>query len=193
MDCPRGHSDAGVTYISAPDGGKLYTCWFSHDGEGSISWQVSGKTASGISTAGVTAELADPFEQILRSLPHSLIEYGVLEYRLRLDFPDLFASHVAARGHILTGAGQATASSVRFSAALLRLDRAGIVRYEMRAATGAWDYNDKVGYWALLPNPEIGAILTWAEYCAELGRPATWTDKDRAEVQAMATAAKPAN
>jgi hypothetical protein len=101
----------------------------------------------------VTVELVDPFEQILRSLPHALVEYGVLEYRLRLDYPDLFASHVAARGHYLTGSGQATASSVRFAAALLRLDRAGVLTYEMRPATGAWRYNDKVSYWALMPRP----------------------------------------
>jgi hypothetical protein len=107
--------------------------------------------------------------------------------------PDLFASHVAARGHYLTGSGHATASSVRFAAALLRLDHAGVVMYPMRPATGAWSYNDKVSYWALTPAPPTGAVLTWAEYCDQINRDADWTDYDRATVIAMAANAKPAH
>jgi hypothetical protein len=171
----------------------LYTCWYSHTGEGNLSWQAAGKSSTVISSEGVTAELVDPFEKILAGLPHALIEYGVLEYRLRLDYPELFASHVAARGHYLTGAERATASSVRFAAALLRLDRAGVVTYKMRPATGAWDYDDKVSFWALTPPPPVGAILTWADYCLQIDRPATWTDEDRAVVAAMAAAAQPAH
>jgi hypothetical protein len=192
-ECPRCGRDAAVTSITAPGGGQLYTCWFSHEGEGHISWQTASTSETTISSDGVTAELVDPFEQILRSLPHVLVEYGVLEYRLRLDYPEFFASHVAARGHYLTGSGQATASSVRFAAALLRLDRAGVVTYEMRRATGAWSYNDKVSYWALMPRPPVGAVLTWAAYCEQIGRSADWTDDDKAVVAAMAANAKPAH
>lgn len=171
----------------------LYTCWFTHGDDGHISWEGT-KGGIAISSDGVTAELVDPFERILRKLPHALIEYGVLEYRLRLDFPDLFASHVAARGHHVISTGQAaTASSVRFTAALLRLQRAGTVAYEMRPATGAWSYNAKVSYWALIPPPPAGATLTWADYCAQLGRDPHWTAEDRDAVTAMAAAAAPAH
>src|SRR5689334_4482852 len=93
--CPVGHGDAGVTWVASPDGGKLYTCFFSHDGGGSVTWHEVDPSV--MSSDGVTADLVNPFEQILRSLPHALVEYGVLEYRLRLDYPDLFAGHVAAR------------------------------------------------------------------------------------------------
>jgi hypothetical protein len=183
-----------VTSIAAPSGGLLYTCWFTHGGEGNVSWQGSGGHVA-ISSDGVTAELVNPFEQILRSLPHALIEYGVLEYRLREEYPDLFAAHVAARGHVLTGvgAGNATASSVRFAVALMRLERAGIVSYQMRLATGAWSYNDKVSFWALNPPPPVGAIVTWAEFCADIGRDPEWTEKDRTQVAKMAAAATPAH
>jgi hypothetical protein len=194
--CPSCGSDAAVTSVAAPEGGLLYSCFYSHNGAGHVSWQVSGKKAVGLTTQGITAELVDPFEYILRELPSALIEYGVLEYRLRLDYPDIFASHVAAAGHYLTalGPGNSSASSVRFSMALQRLERAGVVTVQMRQATGAWSYNSKVGYYALTePPPPLGAIVTWASYCTELGRSPSWDDKlDRAEVAAMAAKATPA-
>jgi hypothetical protein len=191
-NCPRCGSDAAVTGITAPGGGTLYTCWYTHGEDGHLSWQVA-KAGITISSDGVTADLTDPFEQIVRGLPHALIEYGVLEYRLRLEYPQLFASHVAARGHYLIAGGHATASSVRFAAALLRLGRAGILSYQMRPATGAWSYNDKISYWALNPPPPADAILTWTDYCTQLARDPEWTDKDRATVAAMAATATPAH
>ena len=74
-----------------------------------------------------------------------------------------------------------------------RLDRAGVLTYEMRRATGAWSYNDKVSYWALMPRPPVGAVLTWAAYCEQIGRSADWTYEDKAVVAAMAANAKPAH
>jgi hypothetical protein len=195
LKCPRCESDAAVTSIAAPDGGLLYTCWFTHNGDGHVSWQVSNKSTVGISSEGVTLELVDPFERILHALLHALIEYGVLEYRLRIDYPELFAAHVAARGHVLTGmcGGHATASSVRFAVALLRLERAKVVSYHMRPATGAWRYNEQISFWVLNPAPSGGAVLTWADYCERLGRGADWTDDDRVAVTSMAAAATPAH
>ena len=39
-------------------------------------------------------------------------EYGVVEYRFRQQYPELFRAHVREQGHVLTGARLYTASAV---------------------------------------------------------------------------------
>jgi hypothetical protein len=106
------------------------------------------------------------------------VEYGVVEYRFRQRYPDLFRAHVHDRGHVLTGKQVATASGVRFGVALGRLARAGELISRYGPATGAWSYNGQVTYWARPPEP-AGPPLTWAAFCARLGRSAEWTEEDR--------------
>jgi hypothetical protein len=48
--CPRCGRDVAVTSITAPGGGQLYTCWFSHEGEGHISLQTASKSETTISS-----------------------------------------------------------------------------------------------------------------------------------------------
>jgi hypothetical protein len=110
------------------------------------------------------------------------VEYGVVEYRFRMNHPDLFAAHVRDRGHVMLAPGVATASSVRFAATLGRLARTGELASVYGPATGAWSYNSQVTYWARPPAP-AGRRITWAAFCCELGRPDTWTDEDRSIVR----------
>jgi hypothetical protein len=188
LHCPRCGNDASTTYTKAPDSGYLYTCYLSyaHDGEGSVTWTANplkgANAPTGWTTEGVTTNLVDPLLTIMQAFPPVWLEHGVIEYQLRLDRPDLFGQHVADRGHYLTGATQATASSVRFAAALLRLERLETVAHRMAPATGAWAYNQEVGYWALAPVPNDDAILTWADRCVQLGRSPDWDEGDREAV-----------
>lgn len=194
-ECPKCFSNAATTWIKAPDGfGYVYTCFasYAHDGEGQVSWVANplkgGDAPTGLTTEGITTNLVDPFLEILRSLPPTWIEYGVIEYQLFLDFPHLFAQHVAERGHVITGQWQATASSVRFPTALQRLERIGAVSHKFAAATGEWAYDQEVSYWALLPEPESGATpLTWAQRAIDLGRTPNqkWSDEDRKAVESL--------
>ena len=70
----------------------------------------------------------------------------MLEYELRLQYPELFGRHVAEAGHVILAPARSTAASVRFTAALGRLERAGVVRKQTGKATGAWSHNSRVSH-----------------------------------------------
>ena len=126
---------------------------------------------------GVTDELLDPLSHCVVD-GEPFMEYGVVEHRLRARYPELFAAHVAERGHSMFGTRPATASSVRFGVALGRLERDGKLVSRYGPATGAWSHNERVTYWAKR-GPEPDGSLTWVEYCAQLGRDPEWTEDDR--------------
>ncbi len=207
LTCPRCFTFDDVTYLHAPEGGFLYTCTNTgkHHGDGVWQWvadpndPTNTKSKSKTATTAVmgagegkTNDLLDPFTTILQNLPHGVFyEHGVLEYELRCQYPDLFGHHVAENGHVLLGPGKFTASSTRFAAALMRLERAGVVVHMLGTATGAWSYNSGVSYWALIPAPATTNTLTWVQRCAELDRDRQWTDADQAAVADLAKANSP--
>jgi hypothetical protein len=129
---------------------------------------------------GVTDELLEPMLSCIGP-DDSMLEYGIVEYRFRERYPDLFRAHVVERGHVLVGKTQTTASAVRFGMALGRLARAGDLAYEYGPATGAWSYNSRISYWCRPPAAGRPRV-TWTEFCDSLGRPAEWTDDDRRAV-----------
>lgn len=130
---------------------------------------------------GVTDELLEPLNHcVLADEP--FVEYGIVEHRLRTRFPELFAAHVAEQGHSMFGSRAYTASSVRFGVALGRLERLGELVSQYGPATGAWHHNGQVTYWTRTPPTDMRR-KTWSEYCAEIGRPPTWTDDDRLGLQ----------
>lgn len=192
ITCPQCFSADDVSYVKAPEAGFLYTCTRAkkHDPVGEWQWIADPKDPSlateGWSDGGVTADLIEPFEAILRELPHQWIEYGVLEYALRLQYPEIFGRHVAERGHVLVAPSRATASSVRFATGLVRLERAAVVRTRLGPATGAWSYNSQVTHWMLKDASPGSPTLTWAQRCKDLERRPEWTDEDRATVRQLA-------
>jgi len=181
VTCPRCFTADDVTYRRLPDKMVQYHCSVGHAGDGEHSWLASLSSASWKpeSSDGVTDELLDPlFRSVLPGEP--FVEYGVVEYRFRLAYPDLFAAHVRDRGHVMIAPAQATASSVRFAATLGRLARRGELVSVYGRATGAWSYNTQVTYWARPPAP-AAAHISWSAFCSRLGRPDTWTAEERAE------------
>jgi len=200
MNCTKCFTADDVTYIHAPEGGYIYTCTNTgkHDGAGIWVWPYdpapsktgkpakAGKSGPG-EGQGKTDDLREPFTAILAGLPSGVFhEHGILEYELRLQYPDLFGRHVAENGHVLLGPGQYTASGTRFAMALVRLGWAGAVVHVRRPATGAWSYDASVSYWATTPAPAEETLHTWVQRCAELGRDPQWTDDDRTQVAALA-------
>jgi hypothetical protein len=173
MNCTKCFTADDVTYIHAPEGGYLYTCTNTgkHDGAGVWVWPYdpapskAGKTAqagqAGQAGKGEgqakTDDLIEPLTTILAALPTGVFhEHGILEYELRLQYPELFGRHVAENGHVLLEPAQGTASGTRFAAAMMRLERTGSATHVRRPATGAWAYNSGVSYWALTPTPGLG-------------------------------------
>ena len=191
ITCPKCSDDYDVTYTRNPDGGFLYTCTNArkHLSGAVYEWIADPKDPTvvlGSSEDGVTTELMDPFEQIVRELPRAWIEYGVLEYELRLQYPAVFGTHVREAGHRILAPAKSTASSARFSIALSRLKREGRIGLQWEKGTGAWRYNDTISFWALEP-VEIGMpTLTWEQYAIDAGRDPEWTDEDKAAVAKLA-------
>ena len=133
VTCPRCFSADDVGYRRLPDRMVEYTCDGRHDGAGTHTWLAS-QTSAGWTldvNDGVTDELLEPLLRcVLPGEPFA--EYGVVEYRLRCERPDLFCAHVRDRGHVMIAPAQATASSVRFGVALGRLARSSSVQVSDR-------------------------------------------------------------
>jgi hypothetical protein len=177
LTCPRCFRSDDVSYERLPDRVVEYTCSDEHDGAGPHRWFASLDDVASHDEAepGVTDELLDPLSACI-SDDDPWLEYGIVEYRFRERFPELFAAHVRDRGHRMFG-DRVTASAVRFASALGRLAERGELVKKYRPATGAWAPQD-VTYWARPPAP--AGHLTWAEWCEREGRSAEWTDADRA-------------
>jgi len=179
ITCPKCFSSDDVTYESLPDDVLQYRCGRSHDGSGPHTWlRAKSELAAAIdeSPEGVTDELLEPFSQCVVA-GEPLTEYGVIEYRFSLAYPELFAAHVAERGHVMLKRKVATASGVRFAMALSRLAERGELVREYGQATGAWSYDGQVSYWAKPPVTSPGRV-TWVEYCTREGRSPEWTEDD---------------
>ena len=161
---------------TAPDRVLEYTCLGNHDGTGPHRWFASldDVTRAEEAAAGVTDELLEPLSSCI-STDDPWLEYGVVEYRFRLRYPELFAAHVRERGHRMFG-DRITASAVRFASVLGRLAERGELIKESGPATGAWAPQD-VTFWAVPPGS--GDRLTWAQWCKEHGRSPEWTEEDR--------------
>ncbi len=180
LTCEKCFSADDVTWQPLPDRMVLYTCAASHDGGGPHTFVRSRSRLHAPeeeSLGGVTDDLLDPLLSCIEP-GEPMLEYGIVEYRLRQRFPRLFQEHVAERGHVLTGATLATASSVRFGVALGRLAASGDLVSVYGPATGAWKYNGEVTYWARPPKPPHAKSCV--EYCQEIGRDPQWQDEDRA-------------
>jgi hypothetical protein len=151
--------------------------------------------ATAVATPAV--DLGAPLLAVIESLPAMWIEHGVIEYRLRVDHPDVFGRQVAEAGHVLLRPGATrgtTASGLRFATALMRLEQEAAVTHVNAPSTGAaWEQDKVVGYWARRPKPPRDQVLTWEQYAVEtLGREnGDWTDDDRVEVARLAAAYRP--
>lgn len=179
--CPACFSAADVTYERLPDGLIAYACSRRHEDGREHIWTMTAKDvliAEDLAGDGVTDELMEPLSQCVHT-GEPFAEYGVVDYRLRQDYPELFIAHVRDRGHhLLGGHQQATASGVRFGMALGRLARAGGLVRKYDRATGAWKYNGQITYWAK-PPLVTGADVTWEQFCHDQGRSSEWTEADR--------------
>lgn len=192
--CPIHDSDAAVT-STVKGSARVYRCAYSHDGSGPHLWQVPLTTMTAAKTTStvadrVTDDLMEPLLDIVGSLPHVWIEYGVIEHELRLRYPSLFGRHVADSGHVALAPKTNTASGVRFAHALRRLHDAGNVAHYNGKPTGlAWKHDQLISFWARHPAPPSGSgPLSWQTYCHDnLERSTTdWTSEDRADIARLA-------
>jgi hypothetical protein len=177
-----------------PDGNLEFVCTDGHGGAGPVVFLRPARAAEPAArsrTAVVrvderkTDDLLDPILACIGA-DDGWVEYGVVEHRLREVAPAIFARHVAEAGHIMFGPKSSTASGVRFAMALRRLADRGVLQGRIDASTGAaWKHDRIISFWRLVPeSPDEAArqpttVLTWAAYCAALGRSDDWTPADR--------------
>lgn len=179
VTCPICFNADDVSYQRLPDRQLAYLCRGRHESGRPAEWtrSLTDVDARWMAAEGVTDDLLQPMLACLDP-SDGLLEYGIVEYRLRERFPDIFLPHIADRGHVALGTTSATASAVRFGMALSRLARTGDLAFDFGPATGAWSYNGKVSYWCR--PPVTGRTrTTWVEWCQQNGRPTEWTDADR--------------
>ena len=182
VNCPRCWQADEVTAARAVDGaGFLYTCQLTsrHPDRLPHVWQQDPALPedSWSSGDGILDDLYDPLLAVF--VPgEPYIEYGIIEERLRATAHAVFAGHVHDAGHVALGAIRNTASN-RIGMALGLLGARGKIVCRRAPATGGWSYNREVGFWAL-PPAEVGRpMLTWADYCTQIGRDPELTDIDR--------------
>jgi hypothetical protein len=155
ITCPRCFTFEDVSSRRLPGQMLEYICSIDHDGTGEHVWlgSFADATRSFDMDSGITRELLQPLLSCVRP-GEPFVEYGIVEYRLREAYPDLFISHVRDRGHVMLARGnQATASSVRFAAALSQLTRGGELLMVYGPGTGAWRHDERISYWARPPKP----------------------------------------
>jgi hypothetical protein len=179
VTCPACFSADDVSYQRLPDRQVAYLCDRRHSDGKPHAWtsSVEATRDSWAAPEGITDELMEPLLGCIQP-EDGLLEYGIIEYRFRERYPDLFRAHVRDRGHVLLGSTPTTASAVRFGVALGRLWRSGDLAFQYGRATGAWSYNSRISYWSR-PPAEGRTPVTWADFCASIGRSAEWTDEDR--------------
>jgi hypothetical protein len=160
------HADEGVvgTPVQEVEGAREYTCprTQGHPAPGTYTWLSAPPPPEGLQEGGLAGELG--LYQELPSLVRQLggwVEYGLVERAYALAHADDFARLVKRYGHTAIAAKRYTVSA--FLARVLGdLSRAGTVLYKGGPATGRWDYNSGISYWAVGPEPAWDARLTWS-------------------------------
>lgn len=144
--------------------------WSYHCAYCSFEWHSSTAVDDGLADAeGITAELG-----LYDDLPKCLVpgepfvEYGIVEYRYERLRPKVFAQLLERYGHVRIAPKHYT-TSVFIAMALGWLRDRGEVLCEWGPATGSWDYNGIISYWALPPGPGDGARTSWLEFARREG------------------------
>jgi hypothetical protein len=96
------------------------------------------------------------------------VEYGVVEYRYRTQFPDAWDKVRERYPYRAEGEHAEYTTSSFLAAALARLQREGVLVKKFGKATGCWSYNGEVSYWAT-PPAKTDNDLSWEQFASEHG------------------------
>jgi hypothetical protein len=124
---------------------------------------VSGDDHAG--REGVTAELG-LYEDLLPCVQDAepWVEYGIVEYRYMKAHPDIyFGKLMPLYGHRRDGPRHFSLS-VLIAKALGQLHREGLLALRAGKATGFWDYNGTISYWATVPPPPDADEQPWSAF-----------------------------
>ncbi|MDQ3643831.1 MAG: hypothetical protein M3450_20765 [Actinomycetota bacterium] len=162
--CPTCAHDDDVAVMPLPDGlAWQYSCSSVRHADPYL-WTVTAEARLDL-WGGITAELG-LYDDLPRcfSSGEQYVEHGVVEHRYKLLRPDVYFDELVPRyGHVAQGPRRYSTSSF-IAGALGRLYREGVLAWQWGSATGFFQYNGQISYWALKPAPDDGELLTWESF-----------------------------
>jgi hypothetical protein len=162
-----GHDDEVNVVPGGDHDNWLYVCT-AH--EVPYNWTVAIPSASSAGREGVTAELGlyDDLLQCVQS-GDPWVEHGIVEYRYSRLNPKVYLGELIPRfGHRAQGPRHFSASAL-IAKALGQLRNEGLLAWRYDKATGFWDYNGTISYWATVPPPREDDRLTWEDFAGSHG------------------------
>jgi hypothetical protein len=128
------------------------------------------------SLRGIAAELGVYDDVFLCLSPgEPWLEHGIVEHRYKELRPTAYREMINRWGHVIQGPRRYSVTAFltrRWSQ--LAID--GVLAAQLGPATGVYQHNGTIMYWALPPGPEAQRIRTWADFAADLGiSPCDWT------------------
>jgi hypothetical protein len=164
--CPV-HTDEDIAGKRINDEGTYeFTCVRRdrHPVPGPYTWMQAPEPPDLQTISGLAAELGLDVE-----LPHAIgqyagrwVEYGVVEHTYATANPKDFAALVERYGHTAIAPARYTASAF-LAATLGHLSRTGHVLYHPGPATGRWEYNGQISWWAVPPAPDWEDRTSWVD------------------------------
>jgi hypothetical protein len=103
------------------------------------------------------------------------LEHGIVEHRYKELCPAAYLEMIDRWGHVSQGPRRYSVTAF-LTRAWSQLARDGILATKLGPATGLYQHNGSILYWAFPPGPEAHRIRTWADFAADLGlSPYVWT------------------
>jgi hypothetical protein len=152
------------------DVGWSFTCPLPHDPTGvEFTWLAPPEIREGREASGVAEEFGLWVEipAVLKQFSGTWVEYGVFERAYATSHDRDWLELVDRYGHTARAAKRYTVSAF-LAATLGSLARSGALGFHSGPATGRWDYNSVISYWALPPEPDWGSRLSWVDSGADV-------------------------
>lgn len=122
-------------------------------------------------SSGIAAELG-LFDLLLELVPDDgpYDEYGIIEYRLGLQYPKEYSTLLQRYGHTAQARGKKYTMSAFLGGVLGAMYRTDKISSVWGPATGYWSYNGTIGHYAHLPGSEDDAeTRSWNDFAVAEG------------------------
>ena len=103
------------------------------------------------------------------------LEHGIVEHRYKELCPGAYREMIDRWGHVTQGPRRYSVTAY-LTRVWSQLAGYGVLAAQLGPATGLYDHNGTILYWALPPRPDAQRIQTWADFAADLGiSPYEWS------------------